>query len=105
MDFTILKQQTRKFLVEVFAQVLISTQVSTPIIGSAIPNTKNRGPIEEVFIRATKITPLALGLIYFLGEVTPKEFEQAEAGSQFLTWANRIASDTLRTGMDVIPNL
>lgn len=95
-------------MVELFAQINISTQVSAPVVGpdpSGIPNTRNRGPIEEVFIRATKVTTLALGLIFFLGEVTAKEFDQSQTGSQFLGWANMVALDTLRMGMDVIPNL
>lgn len=105
-----MKPPTRRFLVELFTQILSSSQVSAPVINTDsndIPNTRSRGPIEEVFIRATKITALALGLIYFIGEVTKKEYDQMEGGkgSQFLTWGNKVALDTLRTGMDVIPNL
>jgi nucleolar MIF4G domain-containing protein 1 len=65
--------------------------------------TRNRGAVEEVFIKATRIETLALGLVYFLStEMTrPKDGEK----EGLVKWASGVAVDTLRTGMDIIPNL
>ncbi|KAI0078809.1 MIF4G-domain-containing protein [Panus rudis PR-1116 ss-1] len=107
VDFTVLKPQSRKFLVQLFTDTFISTQLSTPLISSdpeALPRTRNRAPLEEVFIKATKIQALALGLMYFLGEVVKHEVEDMDE-SGFLVWATKVALDTLRTGLDVVPNL
>jgi len=107
VDFAILKPQSYKFLSQLLSQILISTQLPTPLISSDpkdIPNTRNRGPIEEVFIRATRIPTLATGLMYFIGEVAKRDLaDETERG--FLAWASDVALDTLRTGMDIIPSL
>lgn len=103
IDFTVLKPQTRVFLKELLTQIFISTQISTPLLSSDPkdhPASKNRGSIEEVFIKATKMQTLALGLIYFIGET----FKSDEEGI-LVKWASQVAIDTLRTGMDVISGL
>lgn len=105
VDFTVLKPQSHAFLKELLLQVFISTQVSTPLLSaapSALPTTRNRGAIEEVFIKATRVQNLAVGLVYFLGEAF-----RTEAGDEkgFIRWASQVAMDTLRTGMDVVAGL
>jgi nucleolar MIF4G domain-containing protein 1 len=77
--------------------------VSVPVLGTSIPTTRNRGGLEEVFIKATRIGALALGLLYFLH----KKMSQPTDGNseQLVRWATEVAVDTLRTGMDIIPNL
>ncbi|CAL1716321.1 unnamed protein product [Somion occarium] len=107
VDFTILKSQSRKFLVQLLVHVFISSQLSSPLISSDpkdIPRTRNRGPLEEIFIKATRIQTLALGLVYFLGQVVKHEVDQIDDAG-FLSWASKVALDTLRTGMDVVPTL
>lgn len=107
VDFTVLKATTLRFFQELFTHVLISTQLSTPLLTSDpkdYPITRNRGPIEEVFIKATRIQALALGLVYFLGEVFKQSLDD-EGGDGFLKWANKVAMDTLRTGVDVVTGL
>jgi len=103
VDFTLLKPRTSNFLKDFLTHLFISTQVSTPILGATVPTTRNRGAIEEVFIKATRIETLALGLVYFLStEMTrPKDGEK----EGLVKWASGVAVDTLRTGMDIIPNL
>ena len=85
----------------------ISSQISSPLISSDakdIPKTRNRGPLEEVFIKTTRIQTLSLGLMYFFNEVIKQEVENID-DSGFLSWATKVALDTLRTGLDVVPTL
>ena len=55
-----------------------------------------------MFIKATRVQNLAVGLIYFLGEAFHKD-----AGDEkgFIKWASQVARDTLRMGMDVVAGL
>lgn len=77
--------------------------MSTPVLGTAVTTTRNRGAIEEVFIKATRIEALALGLVYFLSkEMTGSKNGEGES---LVKWASGVAVDTLRTGMDIVPNL
>ncbi|KAI0091308.1 hypothetical protein BDY19DRAFT_991875 [Irpex rosettiformis] len=105
VDFTNLKPQTRQFFTEMFTHVLISTQLPTPILSSDpkdFPTTRNRGPLEEVFIKATRLETLALGLVYFLSQIFDQGREQ-NGGSGFVKWATKVAIETLRTGMGIVP--
>lgn len=103
VDFTILKPRTADFLNDLFTQLFIATQVSVPVLGTSVPTTRNRGTLEEVFIKATRMEALALGLIYFLSKEMPRL--KSEDGEGSVKWATGVAVDTLRTGLDVIPNL
>jgi nucleolar MIF4G domain-containing protein 1 len=69
------------------------------VLGNSIPTTRNRGALEQVFIKATRMESLALGLLFFL----QKEMSQPKNGGseQLVKWATGVAVDTLRTGMDV----
>ena len=102
VDFTVLKTQTQTFMKELFTHVLANTQLATPLLRSEsaedLPNTRNKGPLEEVFAKGSKIQTLALGLVFFI-----REAFKGEKG--FLKWASQVALDTLRTGVDVIPVL
>lgn len=105
VDFTILQAQSRVFLTQLLTHAIISTQLSTPLLSNdpkGYPDTHNRGPLEEVFIKATRVPALALGLIYFIGEMDHADLAE---GGEFLKWARKVALDTLKTGMDVVPNL
>lgn len=107
VDFTVLKPHSKQFFVELFTHLLINTQLSTPLLTSNprdYPMTRNRGPIEEVFIKASRIQALTIGLVYFLGETFRKDNEQVEE-SEFLLWAAKVAAETLRTGADIITGL
>ncbi|TFK50018.1 ARM repeat-containing protein [Heliocybe sulcata] len=106
VDFTILKPKTRVFLRELFIQLFISSQASSPtdqIVTKDTPLARNRAAIEQIFIKATRIETLALGLLYFLGEAFRDDSEDGRV--ETVKWAVEVAKDTLRTGMDVIPNL
>lgn len=83
--------------------LFLATQVSTPVLGDAVPTTRNQGSVEEVFIKATRLETLALGLVYFFS----KEMSAlaGQNGEELIKWATKVAVDTLRTGMDIIPNL
>ncbi|RDX57306.1 MIF4G-domain-containing protein [Lentinus brumalis] len=97
VDFTVLKPQAQAFLKELFTHVLANTQLSTPLLSSEnLPTTRNKGPLEEVFMKGAKIETLALGLAYFI-----REAFRSEGG--FLKWASQVALDVLRTGVDNVP--
>jgi len=99
VDFTVLKPRTRDFLSYFFHQLFASSQVSAPVLGTDLPPTRSKGPIEEIFIKATRVQALAMGLVYFLTEMKKTSEEE------FVQWASAVAIDTLRTGLDVIPTL
>lgn len=60
--------------------------------------SRNRGAVEDIFVRATKIENLGLGLIFFLSNAF-----KGEEG--LLGWASALAKETLQTGMNEIPRL
>lgn len=99
MDFTVLKPRTQIFLSYFFQQLFVSSQVSAPVLGADLPPTRSKGPIEEIFIKATRVEILAMGLVYFLTEMKKTSEEE------FVQWASAVAIDTLRTGLDVVPTL
>ena len=99
MDFTVLKPRTRDFLSYFFHQLFVASQVSAPVLGGDLPHTRSKGHVEEIFIKATRIQALAMGLVYFLTEM------KKTAEEEFVQWASAVAIDTLRTGLDVIPTL
>ena len=124
IDFTIIKPQTRQFLVDLFTSIYVSSQLSTSPLslpntsssGSSSslssPNTKNRGVIEEIFIKATRVSSLAMGLMYWLSELDKifevrddEHQEETEGVGRWLQWANKVALETIKTGLDVVPNL
>jgi nucleolar MIF4G domain-containing protein 1 len=101
VDFTVLKPRTRDFLSHLFHQVFANSQVSTPILSGSgeLTRTRNKLPLEEIFIKATRSQALTMGLVYFLTEM------KKASGEEFIQWASTVAIDTLRTGVDVIPTL
>ncbi|RPD60072.1 MIF4G-domain-containing protein [Lentinus tigrinus ALCF2SS1-7] len=97
VDFTVLKPQPQAFMKELFTHVLANTQLSTPLLSSEnLPSTRNKGPLEEVFVKGAKIQTLALGLVYFI-----REAFRGESG--FLKWASQVALEVLRKGVDNVP--
>ncbi|EGN98882.1 hypothetical protein SERLA73DRAFT_108067 [Serpula lacrymans var. lacrymans S7.3] len=101
VDFTVLKPQTRKFLKDLFTNIFIASQISSPVFRTGLehlPTTRNRGALEEIFIKTTRPENLGLGLMYFMSE----NF-RGEGG--FLKWASGVARETLQTGMDIVPSL
>ena len=97
VDFPSLKPQTRSFMHELFVHVFANTQLTTPLLKSQdLPNTRNKGALEEVFAKGAKVHTLALGLTYYLRA----EFKGEDG---FLKWASHIALQALRTGVDTIP--
>lgn len=101
VDFTVLKPQTRTFLKELFIQLFIASQVSSPMLShdsSDYPSMRNRGSLEEIFLKASRIENLGLGLVFFMSSTFKGE-------DGFLTWASSVAKETLQTGMDHIPRI
>lgn len=108
MDFTDLKPQSQEFLHELLVEIFIGSQVTTPVFSNVpknVPLTRNRGAVEEIFIKATRIQDLAMGLVYFMSEAF-RDLSEDEGGiAKLIKWANGIGKDTLRTGVDTAPNL
>lgn len=65
---------------------------------SDYPSTRNRGALEEIFLKASRIESLGLGLVFFMSNAFKGE-------DGFLIWASALAKETLQTGMDHIPTL
>ncbi|TFK23605.1 hypothetical protein FA15DRAFT_656561 [Coprinopsis marcescibilis] len=106
VDFTILKPQTKEFLKDLLTHVFISSQLSTPLISNDLGSlvlTRQRDSVESIFIKASRIDTLAMGIVYFMSEAFRNV--KAEEVSNFLAWAVGLAKDTLQTGIGVIPNL
>lgn len=106
LDFTRLKAQTRIFMRELLINIFINSQRSTPVIGNSLNNimfTRNRNAIEEVFIKATRLQNLSMGLVYFLSELLAKPSGEGDALDKFVKWSVGVAQETLRTGIDVVP--
>ncbi|CAK5269400.1 unnamed protein product [Mycena citricolor] len=105
VDFTTLKPQSFKFLKELVVQVFICSQSVTPVLSAAgIPMSRNRAPVEEIFLKASRIETLAMGLVYFLTEAFRRVADDAEiddAATPLVRWAAGLAKETLRTGVDI----
>ncbi|KAL1683344.1 armadillo-type protein [Schizophyllum commune] len=104
VDFTVLKPRGRAFLRELIVQIFVASQTASPVLG-ATPQTRNRGAVEEVFIKAARVEALAMGLVYFITQVVMKEASADDAEGKFVKWAGGVAKETLRTGLDVVPGL
>ncbi|KAF8843775.1 ARM repeat-containing protein [Paxillus ammoniavirescens] len=100
VDFTLLKPQARKFLKELIVQIFVASQASSPLLtnSSKEQSSRNRGTVEEIFMKATKVENLGLGLIFFLSHAF-----KGEEG--LVKWASTVARETLQTGMNEIPRL
>lgn len=99
VDFTLLKPQSQKFLKELFIQVFVASQGSSPVLMDHADElgSRNRGVIENIFTKATKVENLGQGLIYFLSHTFRED--------GFLKWASLVAKETLQSGVDYIPRL
>ena len=108
VDFTMLKPRTRGFLKELFTEIFVNSQRPTPLVTSDLRNitfTRNRNAIEEIFIKASRIQALAMGLVYFLSETFIDKSEPEDGFIKFLRWAVNVAKDTLRTGVGLVPSI
>jgi nucleolar MIF4G domain-containing protein 1 len=108
VDFTDLKPQSQEFLRELLVQIFISSQVVTPVFSNdpkLLPTTRNREAVEKIFIKATRIQTLAMGLVYFMSEAFRDISEEEENIAKLIKWANSVGNDTLQTGVDVVPIL
>ncbi|KAF8907299.1 hypothetical protein CPB84DRAFT_1844000 [Gymnopilus junonius] len=106
VDFTVLKPRTKKFLRELFTQIFINSQRTTPLMSTDVSKltfTRNRNAVEEIFIKASRVQTLAMGLVYFLTDTFEDKLDSDF--SKFLRWATSMAKDALRTGVDFIPTL
>jgi nucleolar MIF4G domain-containing protein 1 len=108
VDFTVLKPRTQEFLRELFIQIFINSQRSTPLVAQDVMKldfTRNRNVVEEIFLKASRIQALAMGLIYFLSKTFQDNSGSDDGFSKFIYWAVGVAKDTLRTGIDVVTSL
>ncbi|KAG2128067.1 hypothetical protein BD769DRAFT_1457798 [Suillus cothurnatus] len=96
VDFTMLKSQTHNFLKELFIQLFVASQVSSPMLGNDSGDYSSS--FEEIFLEASRIENLGLGLVFFMSNMFKGE-------NGFLTWASSVAKETLQTGMEHIPRI
>ncbi|KAJ7593311.1 hypothetical protein C8J56DRAFT_495127 [Mycena floridula] len=99
LDFTVLQPRTRQFLVDLFSHLYISSQVTTPLMVTDSPPTeRDRKLIEDIFSKAAVVPALSMGLAYILADMfRTNEDGTSEGLWSFLTWANELAVDTLRS--------
>jgi nucleolar MIF4G domain-containing protein 1 len=106
VDFTVLKARTCEFLKELMIQIFLNSQRSTPLVMQDTRNvsfTRNRNAVEEIFLKASRVQALAMGLVYFLSETFQGDSDSEDDGySRFMQWAVGIAKATLQTGIDVV---
>jgi len=105
VDFTILKPQSRDFFKELFTQVLYASQLTSPLLTddlASLSPSKNRQAVEEIFLKASRIDTLAMGLAYFLTETFKSLKGENDPVSKFVMWGSGLATDTLRTGLDFV---
>ncbi len=108
VDFTVLKPRTQEFLRELFIQIFVNSQRSTPLVAQDIMKldiTRNRNVVEEIFLKASRIQALAMGLVYFLSKTFQDNSGSDDRFLKFIYWAVGVAKDTLRTGIDVVTSL
>jgi len=89
-------------------QIFLNSQRSTPLVTQDtrnVPFTRNRHAVEEIFIKASRIQALAMGLVYFLSEAFQRGSNDDGGYSKFMWWAVGIAKATLQTGIDVVTAL
>ena len=100
VDFTVLKPQAQKFLRELFVQIFVASQASSPILAEDANEqaSRNRGAVEDIFIKATRIENLGLGLVFFLSNAF-------KGGEGLVKWACTVAKETLQTRMNELPRL
>jgi nucleolar MIF4G domain-containing protein 1 len=104
-----LRPRTREFLKELMVQIFLNSQRSTPLVTSQdtmnVPFTDNRHAVQDIFIKASRIQSLAMGLVYFLSEAFEGDFNADDGYSKFMQWAVGTAKATLQTGIDVVTAL
>ena len=86
--------------------IFFCSQVALPVIGldvKNLPTTRNQAAVEEVFIKATRAEALGMGLVYFMTEIFRDFSSQDEELTKLVNWASRVAKDTLRAGLDIVP--
>lgn len=75
-----------------------------PSLRPVLPTTREKGLVEEVFIKAARLQEMSMGMVYYLSRVFDTSAEDGQM-SEFLAWAKDVAKETLNMGMDVVPNL
>lgn len=70
-------------------------------------SSRNRASIEDIFIAASRLQTVSLGLVFFLskGLSLDKADDVDPNVIKLVKWGVEIAIDTLRTGLDIVPDL
>ncbi|KAJ8072377.1 suppressor of glycerol defect [Marasmius tenuissimus] len=107
IDFTQIKPQAQKFLDELFVNIFLSSQSSSPLTDIGRNATRNRGSVEEIFLRVTKFQTLAMGLLFFFSKVFCSRLDDNvdEETRKLVKWGVEVVKDTIQTGLDIIPSL
>jgi nucleolar MIF4G domain-containing protein 1 len=95
-------------LKELILHVLINSQMGTPFLPLHTSHTsfnpaKNRLIIEEIFLKAARIQNLAVGLVYFISEISKEDID--ERVRDYVKWSSSLAIETLQTGIDVMSSI
>lgn len=101
VDFTTLKPESRTFIKNMFVQFFASSQVTSPMQAANPANVGDeweKAPVQDVFGKVARIEGLALGLIYFLTELTKESTFSTGSGDRLLRWGSESAMEALRQG-------
>ncbi|KAF5391624.1 hypothetical protein D9757_002400 [Collybiopsis confluens] len=105
LDFTTIKPQTRTFLKHFFLNLFVSSQSISPLVGSEVGSSRDRASIEEIFTKAGRLQTLAMGLMFFISKVLSIDDVNDPELVRLVKWGVEIAKDTLRSGLDIVPDL
>lgn len=102
-----LKSQTTFFLRQLLINLLLSSQSTSPLVGGEVYVSRNRASIEDIFIKASKLQTVSMGLVFFLSKGLI--FDNADDIDdpniiKLVKWGVEIAMDTLRGGLDIVPD-
>ncbi|KAF9073465.1 hypothetical protein BDP27DRAFT_1318955 [Rhodocollybia butyracea] len=98
IDFTLLKPQTRTFLQQLFIGLFLSSQSKSPLMGTDVLSSRNRASIEDIFVKASRLQTLSMGLIFFLSKGLV--LDDVDIGIvKLVEWGKVIGKDALQSGL------
>lgn len=103
-----LKSQTTFFLRQLLINLLLSSQSTSPLVGGEVSSSRNRASIEDIFIKASKLQTVSMGLVFFFskGLILDNANDIDDPNIiKLVKWGVEIAMDTLRGGLDIVPDL
>ncbi|CAE6518664.1 unnamed protein product [Rhizoctonia solani] len=104
VEFLILQPSTKLFFKALFTQMIISSQSNSPLVDirsaeSAIPQTRNKGEIEEIATKARKLPAMCKGIGYFIQIILSEEDDikaKTKKAHELVVWGLGVLKDALQ---------